>query len=254
MNKIFCFQSSLILLIAVLFVSCMPFKEVKYFNDLGKIPAPANNPREQKKILPFDNLYIKVLSTDEKNALIFNTSDPLRSDLSTALISYLVDEKGNVNFPFVGDINIGGLTTSQASAKIQKALSEYISNTAVLVKFIDNKVTVMGEVNHQGVFPFTSDKINIYDAIALAGGFTRYGSHKNIYLIRQVNNELKQFKLDLSNSKIIGSENYYILPNDVIVVEPLRNISWSYENITYSTVLTTITTLIAVLVLFQVKF
>jgi polysaccharide biosynthesis/export protein len=253
MNKIFSFQSSLLLLISVLIVSCMPFKEVRYFNAKGELKGTIINPREQKKILPFDNLYIKVLSTDEKNALIFNTSDPTRSDLSTSLISYLVDEKGNINFPFVGDINIGGLTTSQASAKIQKSLSEYISNTAIVVKFIDNKVTVMGEVNHQGVFPFNTDKITIYDAVALAGGLTRYGNHKNVFLIRQVNNEIKKYKLDLANSTIIGSENYYILPNDVIVVEPLRNISWSYENITYSTILTTITTLIAVLVLFQVK-
>jgi polysaccharide biosynthesis/export protein len=252
MYKKKCIQSSLFVLMLVLFVSCVPYKEVLYFNDIKEKKAPVINPREQKKISPFDNLYIKVLSTDEKTAQIFNSTDPFRSELSSSLISYLVDEKGNINFPFAGEINVGGLTTSLASIKIQKTLSEYISNTAVIVKFIDNKVTLMGEVNHQGVFPFTVDKINIYDAISLAGGLTRYGDHKKVILIRQVNNEIKEYKLDLSDSKVIASETYYILPNDVIVVEPLRAVSRSYQNLTYMTILSTISTMVSVIVLYKI--
>jgi polysaccharide export outer membrane protein len=255
MNKIkfLNFRSSLLVLMLVLVVSCVPYKEIRYFNDINETKEPVNNPREQKRISPFDNIYIKVLSTDEKTAQIFNSTDPLRTDFSTSLISYLVDEKGNIDFPFVGDINIGGLTTSQASSKIQKALSEYIANTAVIVKYIENKITVMGEVEHQGVYPFTDDKLNIYQAVSLAGGLTRYGNHKNVTLIRQVDNKIMQYKLDLSNSKIISSEFYYILPNDIVVIEPLRSVSRSYQNMTYGTILTTITTLIAVLYLFNVR-
>ena len=89
------------------------------------------------------------------------------AEQSTGLLGYLVDEEGNVNFPFVGNINVASLTTAQASEKIQKALSDYVSNTSVTVKFVDNQVTVMGEVNRQGVFPFIQDKLNIYEAIGL---------------------------------------------------------------------------------------
>jgi polysaccharide export outer membrane protein len=239
----------------LMLASCVPYKNVRYFNDLDKLKDSYVNPREQKRISPFDNLYIKVLSTDEKTAQIFNATEQMQYNAPVNTISFLVDEKGNVNFPFAGNINVGGLTLAESSIKIQKALSDYMPNTAVIVKFIDNKLTVMGEVQRQGVFNFTDDKINIYEALSLAGGLTRFGSHKDIVLIRQENNKLVNYRLDLSDSKIVGTNLYYVLPNDVIVVEPLRQVSWSYQNMTYSTVLTTLTTVVAVLLYFgNIKF
>jgi polysaccharide export outer membrane protein len=139
------------------------------------------------------------------------------------------------------------LTTAQASEKIQKALSDYVSNTSVIVKFVDNQVTVMGEVNRQGVYPFIQDKLNIYEALGLGGGITRYGNRKSVIVIRNVDDKIIHYKLNLSDSKIASRNYYYILPNDVIIVEPLKDISTSYSNITYTTLLSTITTAIAVL-------
>jgi polysaccharide biosynthesis/export protein len=252
-RKMSCYKYAFLILVLASAFSCVPFRRVQYFNDSGELDKSFTNPREQKRISPFDNLFIKVLSTDEKTSLIFNASEQISFNLPVNTISFLVDEKGNVNFPFVGNLNVGGLTVAEASGKLQKALSEYMPNIAVIVKFIDNKITVMGEVQRQGVFNFTDDKINIYEAVALAGGLTRYGNHKNIILIRQENNTVKHYKIDLSNSKIAGTELYFILPNDVIVVEPIRQVSWSYQNMTYTTVLTTITTLVAVLYFANIK-
>ena len=79
----------------------------------------------QKLIMPFDKLYIKVLSIDLQTSQIFNSTEEMRTrryGSQVSLLGYLVDETGNVNFPFVGNINVGGLTTSQAAVKIQKAL------------------------------------------------------------------------------------------------------------------------------------
>jgi len=252
-RKMNCYRYVFLILILVSAISCVPFRRVRFFNDSGKIDKSFANPREQKRISPFDNLFIKVLSTDEKTSQIFNASEQIALNLPLNTISFLIDEKGNVNFPFVGNINVGGLTLAEASNKLQKALTEYMPNIAVIVKFIDNKVTVMGEVQRQGVFNFTDDKINIYEAVALAGGLTRYGNHRNVILIRQENNAINHYKLDLSNSKIAGTNMFFILPNDVIVVEPLRQVSWSYQNMTYTTVLTTITTLVAVLYFANIK-
>jgi polysaccharide export outer membrane protein len=254
MQKIFISRPSVALFVLLLMlVSCVPYKHVRYFNDLEKLKEPVANPREQKRISPFDNLYIRVLSTDEKTAQIFNSTEQTQFNQSVNTISFLVDEKGNVNFPFAGNINVGGLSLAQASDRIQKSLSDYMPNTAVVVKYIDNKITVMGEVQRQGVFNFTDDKINIYEALSLAGGLTRYGSHKDVVLIRQENNKVIHYILDLSNSKITGTDLYYVLPNDVIVVEPIRQVSWSYQNLPFTTVLTTVTTLIAVLYFANIK-
>ena len=103
-------------------------------------------------------------------------------------------------------------------------------------------------MQQQGVYAFSQDKLNIYEALALGGGLTRYGNRKNIILIRQEGERIMHHKLNLSDSKIASKDYYYILPNDVIVVEPLSSISSSYPNITFTTLLSAITTMIGVLV------
>jgi polysaccharide biosynthesis/export protein len=238
-----------VIFIIIFIVSCVPAKQLSYFNDINDLEEPQANPRIQKVIMPFDKLYIKVISIDPQTIQIFNSTDEIRNSGygSSGIIGYLVDENGNINFPFIGNLNVGSLTTTQASEKIQKAMNDYVPNTSIIVKFIDNQVTVMGEVQRQGVFSFTHDKLNIYEAIALGGGLSRYGNRKNIILIRQVGDKTLHYKLDLSDSRIASKDYFYILPNDVIVVEPLNSIASSYQNITYSTILTTVTTLIAVL-------
>jgi polysaccharide biosynthesis/export protein len=249
------YRNALMAILLAFLVACVPAKKLEYFNDIDKLGDPIVNPREQKVIMPFDNLYIRVISIDEKTNAIFNSSTQMGyGENLTSMISYSVDENGNVFFPFVGNINVGSLTTEQAGLKIQTALNDYISNTSVLVKFINNQVTVMGEVDRQGVYSFTQDKISIYEALGLGGGLTRYGDRKNIVLIRNEGDKLMHYRLNLTDSKIAAKDYYYVLPNDIIVVEPLKSISSSYTNNTYITILSSITTLIAVLLFTGVKF
>jgi polysaccharide export outer membrane protein len=244
-----------IAILATIFsVSCVPVERLSYFNDINDLTEPEKNPRTQKAIMPFDRLYIKVISIDPQTSLIFNSTDEMRNGESNGVLGYLVDEAGNVNFPFVGNINVVSLTTAKASEKIQKALSDYVSNISVSVKYIDNQVTIMGEVNRQGVFSFIQDKLNIYEALGLGGGLSEYGDRKKIILVRNENSKIMHYRLDLSDSKIAGKDYYYIIPNDVIIVEPLKARSSSYQNITYTTILSSITTLIAVLLFTNLKF
>jgi polysaccharide export outer membrane protein len=245
---------AVVILIMIFTASCVPLKQLSYFNDLDENVEPAVNPKTQKLIMPFDKLYIKVLSIDAQTSQIFNTSDEMRYG-SNDVVGYLVDEAGNINFPFVGKLKVSGITTSQASDKIQKALSEYISpKIAIIVNYIDSHVSVIGEVKQQGVFAFSKDKLNIYEALGLGGGLTQYGDRKKVILIRNEGDKVMHYQLNLSDSKISAKDYYYIHPNDVIVVEPLKAISSSYQNITYTTILSSITTLIAVLLFTNLKF
>jgi polysaccharide export outer membrane protein len=244
-------------LVFIFLQSCVPISQLRYFNDIENISNPVVNPKTQKAIAPFDKLYIKVLSIDPQTNEIFSTGEEMRLGSyggGSGIIGYLVDEKGNIDFPFVGSINVATLTTTQASDKIQKALSDYVSNISVIVKYIDNQVTVMGEVQRQGVYTFTQDKISIYEAIGLGGGITRYGDRKNVILTRNIGEKIMHYKLNLSDSKIVSKDYYYVLPNDIIIVEPLKAVSTSYSNITYTTILSSITTLIAVLLFTGVNF
>jgi polysaccharide export outer membrane protein len=227
--------------------SCVPVKNLSYFNDINDLTEPGVNPRTQKVIQSFDKLYIRVYSIDPQTSAIFSDIEEMRYGVENSVIGYLVDEKGEINFPFVGNISVVSLTTEQASKKIHDALNDYVSNTSVIVKYVDNQVTVMGEVLNQGVYTFTKDKLNIYEALSLGGGLTRYGNRNNIILVRNKGDKIMHYRLKISDSQITSKDTYYILPNDVLVVEPLKAISSSYQNITYTTILASITTLIAVL-------
>jgi polysaccharide export outer membrane protein len=246
--------NAVIIATIILTASCVPIKQLNYFNDLNDLKEPEVNPRTQKMIMPFDRLYIKVISIDAQTNQIFGASEEMRSGMANGILGYLVDEAGNINFPFVGSINVASLTTAKAAEKIQKALDDYVPKTSVTVKYIDNQVTIMGEVLHQGVFPFIQDKLNIYEALGLGGGLTQYGDRKKIILVRNEGAKIMHYRLDLSDSKIAAKDYYYIMPNDVIIVEPLKALSASYQNITYTTILSSITTLIAVLLFTNVKF
>lgn len=254
-KKILLFTLSLAIFL-FLSQACVPVRQLRYFNDIDRNNGTVINPRTQKTIASFDKLYIKVYSIDPQTSAIFNIVEEMRlgSYGGGAIIGHIVDEGGNVNFPFVGNINVVSLTTAQAAAKIQKALSEYVSNISVSVKFIDNQVTVMGEVFRQGVYNFSQDKISIYEAIGLGGGITRYGDRKNVILTRNIGEKVTHYRLNLSDSKIMSKDYYYVQPNDIIIVEPLKAVSTSYSNITYTTILSSITTLIAVLLFTGVNF
>lgn len=254
MRMKFSLYKAVVIAFMIFTVSCVPAKQLNYFNDLNELEEPGVNPRTQKLIMPFDKLYIKVISIDPQTNQIFNATEEMRAGVTNGVLGYLVDEAGNINFPFVGNINVASLTTAKAAEKIQKTLNDYVPNTSIVVKYIDNQITVMGEVRQQGVFTFIQDKLNIYEALGLGGGLTQYGDRKKIILIRNEGDKIMHYRLNLSDSKIASKDYYYILPNDVIIVEPMKALSSSYQNITYTTILSSITTLIAVLLFTNVKF
>jgi len=233
---------SIFIFILVFNISCVPINKLRYFNDIDQLQEPAVNMRVQKLIMPFDKLYIKVYSIDQKTNQLFNSSDNVAASSSSSILGYQVDETGNINYPFIGKIRVSGLSIEQAGQMLGKALSEYVSNAAISIKFIDNSVTIMGEVKSQGVYTFNQDKITIYEALALGGGISQFGNRKAVILIRQEGERIMHYKLDLSDSRIAGKEYFFIQSNDVIVVEPLKSSSWyRFNSSTFSTILTTIT-------------
>jgi polysaccharide export outer membrane protein len=227
--------SILVLLFAI---SCVSVEKLRYLNDIDELQVPYINPKEPKLIMPFDKINIRVLSIDEKTNDLFNSNT--NSD-----IGYLVDNIGNINYPFIGKINVLGLTPEQAGKKLGTALSEYVSDASVTVSFVEVNVTVMGQVQSQGIFPFTQDKLTIYEALALGGGVTQYGDRKNVILIRQEGDKIMHHKLDLSDSRIAGKEYYYIQANDVIIVEPLRIAAWyQFNNSSFTVILSVFTSIV----------
>lgn len=240
-------QRALFVFIMVFIISCVPIQKLRYLNDIDEIQEPYINPREQKLIMPFDKISIGVYSIDEKTNQLFNSKSSESNVSSSGGTAYVVDLAGNINYPFIGKVNVNGLTPEQAGIKLGKALSDYVSSASVTVNFLESKVTIMGEVNGQGVFSFNQDKLTIYEALALGGGISNFGNRKNVILIRQEGDKIMHHKLDLSDSRIAGKDYYYIQANDVIIVEPIKSSSWyNFNSGNFATIMGTITTLLVI--------
>jgi polysaccharide biosynthesis/export protein len=226
----------------------MSYNKLKYLQNLETSENTVyKNERTSKTVRNFDVLYIKVLSTDEKTSRIFTPEPNSNNSGMSYLTSYTVNEKGAIYFPFVGEIVVKDLTLEQASGKIQSALSQYLLNTAVIVQFINNHVTVVGEVNSEGDFTFTSDKVTIFQAIGMARGIKYYGDRNKVTVIRTVDDKITYNFVDLGDKNIVASNFYYVEPNDVIVVKPQKSITHTFQNYTFTTILSTISAAITVL-------
>ncbi|HLO90424.1 MAG TPA: polysaccharide biosynthesis/export family protein [Lentimicrobium sp.] len=234
-------------------LSCVPKHKLRYVQNetTSQVKSEYKYVRPIKRIQPFDNLYIKVLSIDAETAQIFSNETVMNGPgFDVNLISYTVNEKGMIDFPFVGDIDVNNLTLKEAKLKIEKELSEYLSNTSISIKFVNSNITVLGEVKQQGEFHYFKDQINIFQAIGFAGGMTDYGDKSRITLIRDYGETVKYHILDLTDKKIIESEFFYLQPNDIVIVEPINTKFRNLRTFTYSTALATATTLVTILYFF----
>ncbi len=231
--------------------SCVSYEKLKYVTDLDSEIVLQDDglqvTRVKKTIQPQDYLYIKIYSLEEQvTGIFYNRNSSYNTDLK--LISYQVNDEGNIDFPFVGNIFVQDLTIEEAKDKIQKELSKYLNNTSVTVMFVGNKITILGEVGAPGEYPYFDDKINVFQAIGFANGVADYGNKENILLIREKNNIVSYNYLDLTKKNIVESEYYYLLPNDIIIVDPIRA---KYRNLRQrdlamlSTILSGITTIVS---------
>jgi polysaccharide export outer membrane protein len=142
------------------------------------------------------------------------------------------------------------MTINQAKIQIEKSLSVYLNNISVVVRFVNNKVTVLGEIARPGQYSFYDEKVTVFQAIGFASGTTIVADLSDVTLIREKDNKLSYHQLDLTQKNIVASDYYYLLPNDVIIINPinakfrsLRDYSLTVINLLLST-FTSLTSLI----------
>ncbi len=220
------FKSALsVLLLALLMFSCGSSKDVVYFQDAQNVPQYVRDNDLSKyeiRIMPNDNLLITVSAFNPEAAKMFNT---IQLDRTTSIANltwqgYLVDQQGYINFPVIGKVKIGGMTKEEAISMLQKQVSEYIENPVVNIRFMNYKVTVLGEVNRPGTYTVESEKVTLPEAIGLAGDMTIYGQRNDVMVARVVNGEKQFYHVDLTNSEVFFSPYYYLEQNDIVYVSP----------------------------------
>jgi polysaccharide biosynthesis/export protein len=245
------FFSCLIIFILIFISSCAPVRKLKYVDDsaTGTVKNDFINDRSEKTIQPYDYLYIKIFSLDEKTNNIFNERS---YNVTNELLSYSVDDLGNITLPFIGDINVKDLTINDARIKIEDALSKRLNNISIIVRYVSNKITILGEVLNPGQHDFYDEKVTIFQALGFAGGTSGYGDLSHVTLLREKDNVIKYYYLDLTKKNIASSEYYYLLPNDILIINPIkakyRELRDYALNIT-GTVLTSISAILSIIVI-----
>jgi polysaccharide biosynthesis/export protein len=223
----------------VLLVSCVSQKNVKMIQ--GKVSKEMSTEYQRAnastyRIQTGDNLYIRVNSIDPKTSKFFQTDFPyLMNNTYQYLNTYVVDEFGYISFSFIDKMHVVGSTTQEIQKKIQAKLDEYFKEATIFVKLVNYQVGVLGEVNKPGNFTIEQDQINIFQALGLAGSITSFGNIKEVKLIRQTQTGSDVHYLDLTDNKIIESPYFYLMPNDIVYIEPRSTKSWAYERFPYQT-------------------
>jgi polysaccharide export outer membrane protein len=242
--------------ISVLLSSCVTTKKVKYLQDTNKSDyVKETYTPETYRIQPNDNLYIYVSTPDPSLSAIFNAAPGggvMRMEESTAsLLSYPVRDDGSIELPYIGSIEVAGLTLSEARISIQEKLIDYVRDASITVKLVNNYVSILGEVNDPGMYPIYKERLNIFQALAMAGDLADISNRTQLTVIRQTpdGSIIKEF--DMTDKNIVDSEFYYVMPNDIIYAIPMKGsfFWWNQPAVTF--LFTSITTAISLFVLIQ---
>ena len=206
------------------------------------------------KIMTYDNLFIRVVTPDPQWSALFNveTGQTGLTQESAGLSGYSVDLDGNIEIPYVGKVKVDGKTLSEVKVELDSIFKNYVADAAITIRLVNNAVSVIGEVNNPGRYVLFKDRINIFEALSLAGDINEYGNRQKVQLIRPspYGPVIKEFSL--ADRSILTSEYYYVMPNDIIYAIPMQGRSFQVNSSVYALFLSVVTTALVVISYFQV--
>ena len=218
------------LLSLMLLASCTSYKKVPYLQNSKEWSSMEQAVATyEPKIQPNDLLSILITNPENpSSSLAYNLVSPADNSTRLTLQSqptlhdYLVDAAGNVTIPNVGEVNVGGKTIAQAEQLIlDRVKGSFSSLPAVVVRFVNFKISVLGEVTAPGTFAIKNGKVTILEALALARDLTIYGQRDNVKVVRENSDGKREIaELNLNDVSILNSPYYYLQQNDVVYVTP----------------------------------
>jgi len=238
-----------------MFASCIPQKKMLYMqvkNDSDTLTSFNNERKIDYRVQPGDNLYIRVVTLDEKTTLLLNplssgTSTNIGSDASVYLNSYNVNEAGYLDFPMTGEILVKNLTIDEVKTLLQDKLQLYMKEFVVIVKLVNYNITLLGEVKRPGQYKVYQDNINIFEAVSMSGDLTDFANRNKVAIIRQNKTGSEVVYVDMTKRDILLSEYYYLKPNDIVYVQPVKGKQFTFANFPYAIVFGFISSTILVL-------
>ena len=237
------YNAVLIALILLIFSSCVPVRRIAYVQSPADLPPSQmifTGEQVDNTIRPGDEIYIRISSADEQPTALtqgvrLGVSDP-------SFMSYTVNEDGSIRLPYIGRINIYNLTLEQASEKVEAELGQYLFLPNVYMRFINTRVTVLGEVNSPGLYMFDYKNINMFQALGFAGDISEFGNRRKVLLIREDGATRSKHFLDLTQDSFLESEFYNLQSGDIIYIEPLGRRVWGITTFPFNLPATIIST------------
>ena len=244
-------QVSALVLVAVVATSCVTQKKMTYLREVTASSADSINshfvPSAEITIKPADALTIFVSALDQEAVAPYNLptvafNDPTTTTVKTTpmLMTYRVDEAGDIEMPVLGKLHVAGLVRAEVEQLIKDALEKQVLNPMVQVNLVSAKVSVLGEVARPGTVNISDGRLTILEALAAVGDMTPYGRRDNLLISREVDGKMEFARIDMTSSELMTSPYYYLQQNDVIYVSPnkVRAINSANVSLWLSTVST----------------
>jgi len=258
-------QKFLILAAFALLASCTSQKKLAYLDNL---PAPSGEESftmsiPEYKIQPRDILYVtaKAMAPDGSikdflsASAVTSAINFQQGDASGAFIGYNVNPDGYITLVPIGQIKVSGLTLEETRILLQGLIEKAFKNSTVECKLLSFKFTVIGEVRAPGSYLNYNNYLTVIEAIGRAGGVGDFGNRDRVLVVRPYDKGTKTFRLNLQDKSILTSEAYFLLPNDVVIVEPMKqkifNMNLPTISFFITTGLATITTTLLLINYFQ---
>lgn len=251
------YKRLLYLCLSLLFVvSCTRYKELVLLQEnpevetdsLGFYPYEVPEYRIQQR----DILYIRIISLNQEVTEVMNTTPSYGANIynneaSFYIYGYNVSDSGTVDIPIVGEVAVVGKTLEEAKKAIVDQTLKYLKDPTVIVKLISFKYSVFGEVNQPGVYTNFNNQLTVLEAISSAGDISAFGDRRRVMVIRPGVHGTTTHRLDLTDEKILLLDGFFLLPNDIVYVEPIKSQNFRNNIPVWSLFLSTITTFILVL-------
>ncbi len=212
-----------------------------------------NTPQpENYRIQQQDVLYIRLYTLNETVMAMLNpdeggSSNQYNSEASLYVQGYVVNDSGQVTLPMVGDVKVVGKTIEEATRAVREKSKNYLKDATVILKLLSFKFTVLGEVDRPGVYRNYNNQLTVLEAIGMAGDIGDYGNRREVVVLRPTKTGTITYRLDLTDKNILESPAFFLLPNDMVYVEPIKSKVFQLNLPTVSLVLTSISTLILIL-------
>jgi polysaccharide biosynthesis/export protein len=249
---------TLSIIILLLLASCTSQKKLAYLNNLPEPDGQEYFTMEIPgyKIQPRDILYItaKAMTPDGKiEDFLYSTSSTATfqggGETGGYLYGYDVNPEGNIRIPAIGTIKVEGLTLEETKKLLQESVDKVFKNTTVECKLLSFKFTVIGEVKAPGTYINYNNYLTVLEAIGRAGGIGDFGKRDRVLVVRSTEKGSKTYRLNLQDKNILKSEAYFLLPNDVVIIE-MQPQKVFYQNLTtIGFIITTVTSTVTMTIL-----